>query len=169
MCSCENETVQSRCAAKMLKSHCMFGSQPNVTQTASWQQPCHGGVYPNSALLFTAPALARPAAENSHCGTSPGVYVGNKYSEGALLCERSAHTQKTIDKLRVHSLNSQPALLCVLLHPPIQSCNYRTYWRHNRAPKTGAHAHARARTHTCKERERARGGEREYSQSSLYT
>lgn len=31
----------------------MLGPEPNVTHTASWQQPWHGNVYTNPALLYT--------------------------------------------------------------------------------------------------------------------
>lgn len=31
----------------------MLGSEPNVTHCASWQQPCHSGVYSSPALLVT--------------------------------------------------------------------------------------------------------------------
>lgn len=117
----------------MLKDHCMFGPEPNVTHTASWQQPCHGDVYTDLALLFTI--------QHSHhraCSKLPlwkftvhmCVCVKRMYFCGTSLKSRHRiHTHAftpTTSCSDAHStypfIKFTPCtLVCiVLLHPPIQ-------------------------------------------------
>lgn len=119
----------------MLKDHRMFGPEPNVTHTASWQQPCHGDVYTNPALLFTI--------QHSHhraCCKLPlwkftmrvcvCVCVCGKNRVSVYFCVislKSRHRYYTyaytlhqhpavMHTPHIHSLNSHPALWCVLYY-----------------------------------------------------
>lgn len=138
----------------------MFGPEPNVTHTASWQQPCHGDVYTNPALLFTIQhshhraGCKLPLWKLTMClcvSLSVCVCTRKNWSECVFLCdliEIQAQIQYQIHAYtlhqhpavmhtpHIHSLNSHPALWCVLYYSILPFSKAHTLTR------TRAHAHA---------------------------
>lgn len=118
----------------------MLGSEPNVTHCASWQQPCHSGVYSNPALLVTCQHShpKRHAVNPLDGNSSIRACMGKRAHLCSLteICKTDiTHTRARSTNIlqwctpRIHSLNSHPALWCVLYYSilPFTKANTHTH------------------------------------------